>query len=414
MRLGRAAVWCAVLAGVQPGVAGGQVVEVAEGLTLGDTVAQLSRPPESVAVGDALRAATLVEVATTPLGNASSGFTFTFDTVQGIDVRTTPTFGPSFSERARTLGAGRLNAGANLLTATYDQIGSFSLDDLSLSSTASSDPRQTKTARGSLVISSTTAVVYATVGMTDSLDVGVAVPFVEVEVDGVSWVENAVDDPDRSLLVQSSGGGVAAGLGDVELSLKYRLFRFGAADVLPDPGGLAVAVKGRLPTGSADDLRGLGVGRTLASVIVSRPFGRLRPHGSVGYEWWSDSLDVATADDEVDYSIQNRLVYAAGAEYEIAPMLTVLVDLLGSHIGDTGRVGIMTESPDTPETRRLGIESITFLGPLDEGVRKLTLAPGIRWNVKGTALLSLNALIALSDDGLHDVFLPVVGLDMTF
>ena len=48
------------------------------------------------------------------------------------------------------------------------------------------------------------------------------------------------------------------------------------------------------------------------------------------------------------------------------------------------------------------------------GVRKLTLAPGLKWNLKGNMLLSLNALVPLKDNGLSDWFLPVIGLDWTF
>jgi hypothetical protein len=35
-------------------------------------------------------------------------------------------------------------------------------------------------------------------------------------------------------------------------------------------------------------------------------------------------------------------------------------------------------------------------------------------NLKGNLLLSLNALVALQDNGLHDRFTPVIGLDWTF
>jgi hypothetical protein len=40
--------------------------------------------------------------------------------------------------------------------------------------------------------------------------------------------------------------------------------------------------------------------------------------------------------------------------------------------------------------------------------------PGLKWNMKGTFLLSLNALVPIMDNSLHDKFTPVVGLDWTF
>ena len=74
-------------------------------------------------------------------------------------------------------------------------------------------------------------------------------------------------------------------------------------------------------------------------------------------------------------------------------------------------------SPDptpTSEFGRLGITSVESLEALDKGISKLTLAPGVRLNLKGSFVLSLNALTTLRDNGLHDKFIPVVGLDWTF
>jgi hypothetical protein len=51
---------------------------------------------------------------------------------------------------------------------------------------------------------------------------------------------------------------------------------------------------------------------------------------------------------------------------------------------------------------------------LPEGIQKLTLVPGLKLNLKGNILLSLNALTALRDSGLHARFTPVVGIDVTF
>src|SRR4029453_4578676 len=86
--------------------------------------------------------------------------------------------------------------------------------------------------------------------------------------------------------------GVFSGLGDVGAFAKYRVFKFGTD--LPDPGGLAVLVNMRLPTGDRDNLRGLGITRTLASFVASGRMGRIQPHANAGYEWWSKGVDVFT------------------------------------------------------------------------------------------------------------------------
>ena len=51
---------------------------------------------------------------------------------------------------------------------------------------------------------------------------------------------------------------------------------------------------------------------------------------------------------------------------------------------------------------------------LQESIRKLQMAPGLKVNLKGKLVLSLNALIALNDKGLHARVSPMAGIDLTF
>ena len=50
---------------------------------------------------------------------------------------------------------------------------------------------------------------------------------------------------------------------------------------------------------------------------------------------------------------------------------------------------------------------------LPEGIQKLLLVPGLKMNLKGKLLLSLNAVIALKHSGLHSTVTPVVGIDLS-
>jgi hypothetical protein len=51
---------------------------------------------------------------------------------------------------------------------------------------------------------------------------------------------------------------------------------------------------------------------------------------------------------------------------------------------------------------------------LPEGLARVSLAPGVKVNLKGKLLLSVNALVALHDSGLHARVTPVAGIEMTF
>ena len=50
---------------------------------------------------------------------------------------------------------------------------------------------------------------------------------------------------------------------------------------------------------------------------------------------------------------------------------------------------------------------------LSDCVTKLNLVPGLKLNLKGNMVLSLNAIVSLQDNGLHARFTPVVGIDLT-
>ena len=173
--------------------------------------------------------------------------------------------------------------------------------------------------------------------------------------------------------------------------------------MFPDPGGIAINVVTRLPTGSFDNLRGLGVARTLASVVGSFGKGPLKPHGSVGFEFWNKA--VAAGTDEMRHQFQ----YAIGAEIVAAPKITFLVDLLGQRILGAGPIGLGAV-PVLPGSGATSAESLVFL---DGSINKITLIPGMKANLIGKLVLSLNALVTMQNNGLHSKITPVVGLNLT-
>lgn len=388
------------------GSVGAQSTTVTEGVTLSGALNQLTSPVAGATVGDAISLATALEVATSPLGISSAGFVYKLDPATGLRVRTATTFGPAFSERVLTAGAGKLSFAANLTVSTFDRIGSFKLDQMQVSKVDSTSSDVDRQGLASLVLSSQTLVMYAALGATERLDLSVAVPMVKVTIDGLSWVQNK----NGNVLLRAVASGVSSGLGDVAVLAKYRLLRFGQGE--PDPGGVALLGTVRLPTGDRENLRGLGVSRTLGSVVVSSGRGRFRPHANVGYEIWSKGVTVvADPRSRRTVTAKNQVQYAAGLELEAAPKLTLNIDVLGRHILGGGRIAAELFAPASNES---GATSFSVVTAQSEGIRKLTLAPGFKWNLKGNMLLSLNALIPLRDNGLSDRFTPVIGLDWTF
>jgi hypothetical protein len=60
------------------------------------------------------------------------------------------------------------------------------------------------------------------------------------------------------------------------------------------------------------------------------------------------------------------------------------------------------------------VSSQTYALATEQSIRKLSIVPGIKWNLKGKMLLSFSGIATISDTGLHDLFTPVVGLDWSF
>jgi hypothetical protein len=255
-----------------------------------------------------------------------------------------------------------------------------------------------------LTETASTVVIAGRMGVTDKLDIGVTLPVVTVKVNGSASLANGRGD----ILTYASGSDQGTGLGDIAGLVKYRFHSFGTGQ--PDPGGLAVMATLRFPTGSTESLRGLGVTRTAVTFIASGGQERFRPHANVGFEWWSDGVTVAsdyTAGGSV--TARNQVEYAAGFEFEAAPKATVLLDVLGGQILGAGKLGFQADA--TPVA---GSTASSSLVALPEGIGRVSVAPGLKVNLKGKMLLSLSALISVKNGGLHARVTPMAGIDITF
>jgi hypothetical protein len=371
-------------------------------LSLADTLTALTKPVGTEHVGDALSLATELGLGMTPFGASSGGFLIVLDPNTGLQVRTATTFGPSFAERALTNGEGKVSVGVNFASATLDRLGDLDVKNLQVADITGATPTASRSGTTNLTLTSKTVVASGRLGVTDKFDIGVFVPLVTVEVSGTSTLRNGLGQT----VLFAQGNAKSTGLGDIAGIAKYRFYSFGSG--LPDPGGMAVMITVRLPTGDKDNFRGLGVTRTFASYIISGGRARFRPHANVGYGFWSKGVSVAS-DYALNGSVEARhqFEYAAGLELEAAPKLTLLLDLLGGSVLGGGKVEYTTAPLP-------GGNSAQSLVALPDSIRKLALAPGLKVNLKGKMLLSLNALVALSDTGLHARVIPVAGIDLTF
>jgi hypothetical protein len=150
------------------------------------------------------------QFSTFPLGSSTGGITYVFDESVGTLRRGSASFGPLFAERALTIGRRKLSVGFNYQRSSYDTFEGQNLDDGSIKfylrhqdCCGFSDPtnltgfavrpdgtRLDPPFEGDLIeaalspkATTHTTAIFANFGATDRWDVGVAVPFVRVNLD---------------------------------------------------------------------------------------------------------------------------------------------------------------------------------------------------------------------------------------
>jgi hypothetical protein len=279
-------------------------------------------------------------VANVPVSATSGGSTFSFE--GGVPVRTSSSAGPIFGERAQTLGRGRLLAGLARTGVHFKTLRGVDLDNLLFTFThANSDfPGCDSAAAGdcslmgvptlenetidlnlALDVRLTVTGFLLTYGLTDRIDVGVALPIVAVSLEGNSNAQITPFGPppavhffggtpeDPILSASRSVEGSSTGIGDVDARVKVNLRR-GAP--------LSVGILGdvRFPTGSEDDLLGSGAFAARGLAIVSAQFGAFSPHTNVGYLYRGGDFET------------DAVLITAGFDHLLAPWATLAIDVI--------------------------------------------------------------------------------------
>ena len=279
-------------------------------------------------------------VANVPVSATSGGSTFSFE--GGVPVRTSSSAGPIFAERAQTLGRGRLLVGLARTGVHFKTLRGVDLDNVQFTFThENSDfPGCDEAAGGdcslmgiprlenesidldlSLDVRLTVTGFLLTYGITDRIDVGVALPVVAVSLDGTSTAQinpfgppPAVHffggTPDNPTLTASrSVEGSSTGIGDIDARVKVNLRR-------GTPLSVGILGDVRFPTGSEDDLLGSGAFAARGLAILSAQFGAFSPHGNVGYLYRGGDFET------------DAVLITAGFDHLLAPWATLAVDLI--------------------------------------------------------------------------------------
>jgi hypothetical protein len=404
------------------------------------------------------------QFSTFPLGSSSGGMTYVFDESVGTFRRGSASFGPLFAERALTIGRRKLSVGFNYQRTPYDTFEGQPLDDgtikfylrhqdcchfedpatltgFTLTPLTGTDhlnpPFKGDVIEAALSLKATThtTAVFTNYGVTDRWDVGLAVPFVRVNLDArvtariIRLVTVTAPDthtfeyghPDATETVQHTGH--ASGFGDIVLRSKYHFLRAAGA-------GLAAAFDLRLPTGDENNLLGTGGTQVKLLLIASDERGRLGRHVNLGYTMAHGDV-AGTVAGLSAASLPDEINYTGGVEFIATPRLTVMGDFVGRTLRGAGHLDLVSKQFEYNDPGPLiagmpgpgcgGFAGLTCatarfdeFEPRPGNLTLLLGTGGVKFNIAGNLLISGSVLFPLTNAGLRSRVTTVIGLDYAF
>jgi hypothetical protein len=310
----------------------------------------------------------------------------------GLPVTTTESLGTIISERAETLGQGKLNLAATYLRANYTTFNGQPLSDLTVlldhgPVAGCSSPQQTVPFNCDFEkdkirldinteLSQDVVAFYGTYGITSDWDATFVLPVVHthaVATSDATIIFNSTTGMSVHSFVgaptspHSVSGGDATGIGDIVVHSKYNFLR-------GDPSWPDLAVSGivKVPSGDKNNLLGTGSTDLVGLAVLSKQMDWVAPHLNLGYQQAFGGLD------------RSAFLYAVGADFTSADRtLTPVLD---------------------------------FVGRVYSGNQQLhDMGLGMKWNPFGSSVFSINFLIPVNkDNGLRPNFVASVGYQLTF
>ena len=344
-----------------------------------------------------------------PIAATTSGVTYAFE--RGVPIRTTTSAGPVFGERAQTLGKGRVLLGASVSTLKFTELRGIGLDALDFNFTHEDEPPaglgdpifendviEVKTNIELNLLVSSFVLSY---GVSDRIDVGVALPVVHSSFSGRSRAQIITTLPSTphffggtaaspELSAVTSSEGTATGLGDVAMRIKAVI-----GNQSSEKTAFAVLGDLRLPTGSEDDFLGTGGMAARISAIASARYGNFSPHVNAGVAIRSGDFQT------------NGILATVGFDHLLAPQATFAFDLLTEWQLGTNALAIPT--PVTVQGRSVPLTNIP-----DKRSDAVTASFGVKLSSQRGLVGVLNAMVPILNGSLKPNAILSAGLEYAY
>lgn len=364
---------------------------------------------------DKFTTAMVGQLVTVPIPTPSSGFTYEFDSALGVFKRSSGSFGPILSDRAETVGAGRIAFGFAQQHFRFQTIEGLDLDKVPAVFTH--DDSQLLGGRQDVVttVNSIQATVnqftgFVTVGVTDRLDISAAVKFVsnDLKVKSDATIQRLGTTNELTHFYRLSDGSIgnrrifyaqgrASGLGDITVRIKNRI-----------DNDMAVGVDVRLPTGDQMSLLGTGAAGVQPFFIYSKSAQRMSPHLNLSYQWNGSSILAGNPATGESADFPDIVAYAVGADLAVNPRVTMAFDVLGRYYIRAERLSQETF------VARDGVHTFPNIQFSEDSFNQLSGSMGVKVNLGSRLLLDGNLLFALDDHGVRDRVTPLLALEYGF
>jgi hypothetical protein len=374
----------------------------------------------------------------------ASGFIFSYNPSLGVVARQTESFGPILTERAETIGRHKLYVGFSYQFFDFDRADGVNLKNFGAVFQHEKEPSAcfpgspitcepdgeplfqkdiiSTQNRIDLKVHQFTAV--ATFGVTNRLDISVAIPVLDVHMGmksnaGITSFETAAsfppccvhqfdpanrDIPQFETFVSSSQADFfnnksASGIGDVVFRGKLQLLKHERA-------GLTAGMDVRVPTGDEKNFLGSGAWGLRPFVTFSYA-SRISPHATFGYQINGKSILAGDVTTNTRAFLPDVITYSVGADVGVTHRLTVSGDFLGQTLPDANTISSTTFT-DFGGNTHPNITAGTST------INQQSIAVGGKVNPVGKLLLTGNVLFRLNDAGLHSKPVPLAGISYTF
>jgi hypothetical protein len=349
------------------------------------TEAALADRAAADAARDALTDALLVSLTSVPIATSSGGFVYRLNPELGTVERATESFGGFFVERALTPGNGRAAFGVSASTSEFDHLDGHRLTDGSFVTIANwfgDEPAPFDTESLTLRMRSSSMTVFASLGISDRFEIGTAVPFLRLTLEG-----ERINVYYGDRLPQAAATATASGIGDAAIRAKYTV-------AATRSSGFAVAGELRLPTGDEQNLLGAGSAAVRVMGIGSFERNRLSLHGNAGI---------------VRGGVSDEYSFGGAAGLALAPQVTLTGELSGRYLTELRSVSLTA----APHPSYEGVQTWRLTGG-DPGRRIATAIAGFKWNPGGTFVLAAHLRWNLTPTGLTAPLTPSLGLEYAF